>query len=88
MMNKSGKDKDKMSISVYLLCSHVLLVYFKEAQLRSLQACYHICICKVEESGSKAQWAEYLLYLDSMVEDGLLRFIIMFVKCFIKLTFF
>ena len=31
------------------------------------------CIPKVEESGSKTQWAEYLSYLDSMVEDGLLR---------------
>ena len=41
-----------------------------------------LCICyvsltvfaKVDESGSAAQWAEYLSYLDSMVEDGLLRF--------------
>ena len=47
---------------------------------------WSICICfvfatyvfltvfaKVDESGSAAQWAEYLSYLDSMVEDGLLR---------------
>ena len=51
---------------------------------RSASSHFHICICKVEESGSKAQWAEYLLYLDSMVEDGLLRFIIMLVKYIIN----